>query len=191
MSRFSVFLDTCVVVPIDAADLLMRLAVEDCYRPLWSQAVLDELRRTVLKVHPGIGDAKIERRIDQMNATFEDALVTGWEALVPGIELPDPDDRHIVAAAVRGRADLIVTENLRDFPDETLLLWDLEAQSLDGFLLDQLDLAPDAVMNVLCQQAQARSRPPVSVEELLDQFERIGIPGFVKAVNGRLWRMPG
>ena len=131
MSRFSVFLDTCVLVPIDAADLLMRLAVEDCYRPLWSQAVLDELRRTVLKVHPGIGDAKIERRIDQMNATFEDALVTGWEALVPGIELPDPDDRHIVAAAVRGRADLIVTENLRDFPDETLLLWDLEAQSLD------------------------------------------------------------
>ena len=69
-------------------------------------------------------------------------MVTGWEALVPGIELPDPDDRHIVAAAVRGRADLIVTENLRDFPDETLLLWDLEAQSLDGFLLDQLDLPP-------------------------------------------------
>jgi len=98
-----------VLVPIDAADLLMRLAVEDCYRPLWSQAVLDELRRTVLKVHPGIGDAKIERRIDQMNATFEDALVTGWEALVPGIEIPHPDDRPIVAAAVRGRADLIVT----------------------------------------------------------------------------------
>lgn len=84
-----------------------------------------------------------------MRKAFEDACVTGWEPLLAGIDLPDVDDRHVVAAAQRGRADIIVTFNLRDFPTTILDDLDIEIQHPDEFLLNQLDLDPDRTMRVL------------------------------------------
>ena len=84
-----------------------------------------------------------------MNRTFEDALVAGWEDLEETITLPDPDDRHVVAAAMRGRADAIVTANLRGFPDDVMTPLGIAVVSPDEFLLDQLDLAPRIVLDVL------------------------------------------
>jgi len=112
---FSALLDTCVLVPSRARDVLLEIASTGAYRPLWSSEILDEFERTLGTLlgkrgtSPEETDAYLTRLFRQMKTAFPDAPVTGWEQLVPTIELPDPDDRHVVAAAMAGRADVIVT----------------------------------------------------------------------------------
>lgn len=149
MTRFSALLDACVLVPIALADTFLRLAEAGLYRPLWSSTILDEMVAAVEEIHPDLADGRARRRAEVMRKAFEDACVTGWEPLLAGIDLPDVDDRHVVAAAQRGRADIIVTFNLRDFPTTILDDLDIEIQHPDEFLLNQLDLDPDRTMRVL------------------------------------------
>jgi predicted nucleic acid-binding protein len=147
-------LDTCVLVPSRARDVLLEIASTGVYRPLWSSEILAELDRTLRlllakrSVSPEEVDAYITRLFRQMRITFPDALVTGWEELVPTIHLPDPDDRHVVAAARAGRADVIVTDNLADFPSAALPA-PIVRQSLDDFLLDAFELYPGQVVTAV------------------------------------------
>jgi predicted nucleic acid-binding protein len=151
---FSALLDTCVLVPSRARDVLLGIASTGAYRPLWSSEILVELDRTLRLllgkrgVSPQEADAYLTRLLGQMNSTFPDALVPEWEPLVEAIRLPDPNDRHVVAAALAGRAEVIVTDNLVDFPP-TSLPAPLTRQSLDDFLLDALGLYPGQVMSSL------------------------------------------
>jgi predicted nucleic acid-binding protein len=144
---FSALLDTCVLVPSRARDVLLEIASTSVCRPLWSTEILAELDRTLRLLlakrgaSPEETDAYLTRLFRQMETAFPDALVTGWEPLVATVQLPDPDDRHVVAAAWAGRSDVIVTENLADFPPDALPA-PLFRQSLDDFLLDSLDLYP-------------------------------------------------
>lgn len=123
---YSAVLDTCVLVPSRARDVLLELASTGAYRPLWSSEILNELDRALRTLANRRGasledtNAYLTRLFQQMSAAFPDALVTGWEALIGTVQLPDPDDRHVVAAALAGRADVIVTDNLADFPPEAL-----------------------------------------------------------------------
>ena len=188
MSRFSAFLDTCVLVPIATADLLLRLAEAGLFRPLWSSAILDELERTLVAVHPDLASGGASRRVEQMSTAFIDAQVSGWEPIAEPLALPDPDDNHVLAAAIAGRADIIVTNNIRHFPHSVLHQHGLEAQSLDDFLLNQLDLRRDATLMVLAEQARAARRPPLSQAELLRHLDRSGAPGFAAEAATQLWR---
>ncbi|MEV6214580.1 PIN domain-containing protein [Nocardia sp. NPDC051833] len=111
MSGFRVVLDACVLVPIVKSDLLLTLAKRHAFCPLWSERILDEVSRAVVKVNPRMTEERIARRVDGMNAAFEDACVEGWEPLEQCVTgLRDAADRHVVAAAVRGNAAAIVTE---------------------------------------------------------------------------------
>ncbi len=109
-------------MPSRARDVLLEVASTGAYRPFWSAEILDELERTLRTLlgkrgtPPEEADAYLTRILRQMKIVFPDGTVTGWERLVPAIELPDPDDRPVVAAVLAGRADVIVTENLVDFP---------------------------------------------------------------------------
>lgn len=114
---------------------------------------------------------------------FEDACVTGWEQLVDGVELPDPDDRHVVAAGLRGRAELIVTANVSDFPDWGLQRLGMHATTPDEFLLDQLDLAPELVVAVLYEQAEATRNPALAIDDVLDSLAAAGAPRFAARVS--------
>lgn len=117
---FSALLDTCVLVPSRARDVLLEAASAGVYRPLWSSEILAELDRTlrVLQARRGIApeetDAYLVRLFRQMETSFPDALVTDWESLLDAVQLPDPADRHVVAAARAGRADVIVTARVSD-----------------------------------------------------------------------------
>lgn len=155
MARYSAFLDACVLVPIALADTLLRLAEAGLYRPLWSDRVLDEVVDAIEAIHPELASGPARSRADAMQGAFEDACVTEWEDLVAGISLPDPDDRHVVAAALQGRADMVVTANVRDFPSEVLEPMGLEVQHPDEFLLNQFDLEPDLTIATLHRQAAA------------------------------------
>jgi predicted nucleic acid-binding protein len=170
---FSALLDTCVLVPSRARDVLLEIASTGAYRPLWSSEILAELDRTLRLllgkrgISPEETDAYLTRLFRQMDTTFPDALVTGWEPLAQTVQLPDPDDRHVVAAARAGRADVIVTDNLADFPPAALPA-ELTRQSLDDFLLDTLDLYPDLVSRAVHAVAArtGRSGPAMTALDL-------------------------
>jgi predicted nucleic acid-binding protein len=175
---YSAFLDTCVLVPITLADTLLRVAERELYRPLWSDRVLAEAADAILEIHPDLEPDRVAKRFAAMNDTFEDALVDGWEPLEVTVSLPDPDDRHVLAAAMRGRADAIVTANLRDFPEAVLVPLGVTAVDPVDFLLDQLDLAPRIVLDVLREQAAHTRDPALTPTDLLTRLARAGVPGF-------------
>lgn len=156
----------------------------DCgaFRPLWSNKVEEEAPRALCEIHPDIDPSRFHSRFRSMNEAFEDARVLGWEPLVEGLELPDPNDRHVLAAAIRGRADVIVTENVRDFPATALSPLGLEAVRLDEFLLTQFDLNVGVTVQIIGDQARAMGRPPVTGDQLLGRLTRSGAPRFARAV---------
>lgn len=110
-----------------------------------------------------------------MNEAVRDCLVTGYEDLIDSLTLPDPDDRHVLGAAIRAGAQVIVTYNLADFPAETLARFDIEAQHLDDFLVGLLDLAPGAVCAAVKAQRESLRNPPKTAEELLATLEAQGL----------------
>src|SRR3954447_5092875 len=124
MVAFPAFLDTCVLYPAYLCDTLLRLAEAAAYRPLWSAEVFAELRRNL--IDRGIATERIDHRLRQMSGSFPDALVTGYESLIDGMT-NHPKDRHVLAAAVRANAEVIVTFNLSDFPPPALKPYDVAA----------------------------------------------------------------
>lgn len=179
MPRYTAVLDACVLVPVALADTLLRVAEKGLYRPLWSERILGEAQAAVEEIHPGIDAAK---RFASMSEAFDDALVTGWEELEPGVHLPDEDDRHVVAAAVRGGAQGIITANVKDFPAAALEPLGLEAVHPDDFLLDQLDLSPPTLLQVIREQAAHTRKPPLTPQDLATLLGRAGVPGFADEI---------
>lgn len=135
-SNFTVIYDACVLYPAPLRDFLMRLALTDLYRARWTDMIHDEWTRNVLKQRPDLKAEDLERTRSLMDAHVRDSLVTGFEHLIPAVELPDADDGHVVAAAIHGGASLIVTFNLKDFPPERLKPYNLAAQHPDDFIFD-------------------------------------------------------
>jgi len=183
LSNFAAFLDASVLYPAPLRDLLLELAVSDLYRAKWSDAVNEEWIRSVLQNRPDLSRAQLERTRDLMNAHARDALVTDFEQLIGVIELPDPDDRHVLAAAIKGRADLIVTANLKDFPADKLDPWGIEAQHPDEFLTHQFHLAQPAFLQAVKTVRQRLKNPPKSVDDYLDTLRAQGLLATVKAIE--------
>lgn len=180
---YTAILDACVLVPNALCDTLLRLAEREFYRPLWSQRILDETAWAIQAVHPEITADRVRWRLESMNATFEDALVEGWEQVCAGLDLPDDNDRHVVAAAIRGGAQVVVTFNLKDFPDDRLAPTGVAVSHPDEFLLDQLDLQPGIALQVLIEQAKDLNNPPSDLAGVLNRLERCGVPQFADAVR--------
>ena len=174
------FLDASVLYPAPLRDLLLELAVSDLFRAKWSQAVHEEWIRALLRNRPDLTAERLERTRRLMDAHVRDAVVTGFEELLPGIQLPDPDDSHVVAAAVRAGADLIVTANLKDFPDSALARHDLVAEHPDVFLANLCARVPPLFLKA-AQRVRSRLRnPPVSRREHLTVLRRIGLSATVE-----------
>ncbi|KAF0093573.1 MAG: hypothetical protein E1N59_2706 [Puniceicoccaceae bacterium 5H] len=176
MSRYTAIYDACVLYPAPLRDLLLELAVTDLFKARWSNRIHDEWMRNLLKNRPDLTLQQLERTRDLMNAHVRDCLVDGFEGLEETIQLPDPDDRHVVAAAIKGRADVIVTFNLSDFPASALEPWGLEAQHPDEFLANLIDLAPDPVAAAARTCRLRLKRPPKTIDEYLDILARQGLP---------------
>ncbi|HCT78590.1 MAG TPA: PIN domain-containing protein [Micromonosporaceae bacterium] len=174
-------LDSSVLFP-NARDVLLTIAEHDFYRPLWTSAILAEVRRNVLakrKVDP----AALDRTFRLMAMAFEDAEVEGWQAHVKSMVLSDPDDRHVVAAAIAAEAQLIVTSNLRDFPSDALETHGVRAVHPDVFLLEQLDSAPDVILRMLERLGDSYRKPQLDLYGLLDRLDRVGVCGFAAEVR--------
>jgi hypothetical protein len=133
-------------------------------------------------IKAGIPIDRVDRRIANMSRSFPDAMVTGYESLVDGMA-NDPKDRHVLAAAVRANAEVIVTFNIRDFPEPALKPYDITAVHPDDFLLDQLDLYPGLTVDVLERQAASYRREPTTIAGLLPLPERTGLAQFAAEVR--------
>lgn len=175
MSHYTALLDANVLYPAPMRDLLLQLAVTDLFKARWSADIHREWIEALLREQPHRDRASLERTRDLMDHHTRDALVTGYQALVPALALPDPDDRHVLAAAITGRCDVIVTQNLKDFPEAALAPFGIEAQHPDTFLCNQMSLAPGLFCTAV-RKVRARLRnPPFSVEDYLDTLTRQGL----------------
>lgn len=180
---YAAVLDANVLVPSALCDTLLRLAADGFYRPLWSSQILAEVEHAILRIRPDLNPAQVAHRTNAMRAAFLDANVQGWEEVTAGLDLPDPDDRHVLAAAIAGGAQAIVTFNGKDFPAERLAPRGIEARNPDEFLLDQLDLAPSSMLDVLVNQAADLANPPMDLAGLLNNLARCNVPNFVEAAR--------
>jgi len=136
--RFTSVLDTNVIYPIEIRDLLFWFAFYELFTPKWSKHIFTEWKAVMKR--KGVSDKEINKRIGWANKAFPDAMVTNYESLIEGLALPDPDDRHVLAAAIKTNANLIVTNNIKDFPKNYLANYGLSAKKADDFLTDIIDL---------------------------------------------------
>ena len=172
---FVVVYDACVLYPAPLRDLLIRIARKGLVRAKWTDEILDECFRSILANEPERKPESLRRTRELMNLAIPDCLVAGYEDLVESIKLPDPNDRHVVAAAVRCGAQVIVTANLDDFPKESLAAFEIEAVHPDDFVLDCLDLSAAAVLAAVREQAASLKRPPMSVAEVMEKLQANGL----------------
>lgn len=175
MSQLTALLDANVLYPAPIRDILMQLAVEDLFRAKWTADIHREWIEALLRHEPHRDRAALERTRTLMDTAVRDALITGYEALIETLVLPDPDDRHVLAAAIVGRCDVIVTQNLQDFPEDALKPYGIETQHPDDFLASHLSLAPGKFC-VAVRKVRARLKnPPYSVEDYLATLTRQGL----------------
>jgi predicted nucleic acid-binding protein len=175
VASFTAFYDADVLYGSQLRNLMMHLALTGLFRAKWSAGVHDEWMTRLLRNRPDLTREKLERTRVLMDKHAEDALVTGYEDLIEGLRLPDPNDRHVLAAAIRGRADVIVTRNVRDFPADVLGPFGIEAQHPDEFVVHLFDLAPGLVVDAARRHRESLKNPAKTTKEYLEMLEAEGL----------------
>lgn len=169
------FLDANVLYPATLRSVLMELALAGAFRPLWSERVHDEWTRSLQRDRPDLSPDRIARTRALMLAHVDDAMVTGYEHLIETLSLPDPDDRHILAATIHGGATVIVTANVRDFPATALVAHDIMALPPDDFICGLLAEDPQMVIAALSADRASLKNPPMTTDGYLAAIERAGL----------------
>jgi predicted nucleic acid-binding protein len=167
-----VLYDACVLYPAPLRDLLMRLALTDLFQARWTDQIHDEWTRNVLVNRPDVSAESLARCRQLMDEHVSDSLITGYESLIPTLSLPDPDDRHVLAAAVHGGAGWIVTYNLNDFPASVLEQFHTEAVHPDEFIIRLWDESSTSVLDAVRRQRAGLKRPPKTAAEYLATLEQ-------------------
>ncbi len=182
MSKFTVVYDACVLYPAPLRDTLMRLALTDLFKAHWTDQIHEEWINALLRQGKYTRD-KLERIRDLMNAHVKDARVTGYKSLIGTLQLPDADDRHVLAAAIRCNADAIVTLNLKDFPAAGLKPYGIELLHPDDFIYYQIDMAPALCCSAIKKQRTALKNPQINVDEFLAILQKQQLPQTVSKLK--------
>lgn len=168
-SHYTAIFDANVLYPAKLRDLLVTLAGTGLFRARWTNQIHDEWIRNL--VAKGGDKQKLERTRQRMDDAIPDCLVTEYEGLIETITLPDPNDRHVVAAAIRANADVIVTVNEKDFPEEVLAPLGIEAQHPDDFVFYQIDLNGPVVCKAISEIISRLKNPPIPRDTYIDGLE--------------------
>lgn len=179
MATFTALYDACVLYQAPLRDLLVRVAAKGLFRAKWTDTIHEEWIRNLLSNRPDLSVEQLQRTRHLMNTHVPDSLVTGYQGFISSLSLPDPKDCHVLAAAIRANASVIVTYNLSDFPKSTLAEYGLEAQHPDEFLSHLVDLDPWRICQTVREQREDLRHPPQSAKELLETFEKLGLPMMV------------
>ncbi len=171
-----VVFDACVLYPAPLRDLLLRLAHINLFSAKWTNDIHQEWINNVLKNRPDLNKERLERTRELMDSSIRDCLVDGYENIIPTLTLPDSNDRHVLAAAIRSNADTIVTYNLKDFPKTSLQQYNIEAQHPDDFISMLIDIAAGAVCATIGNLRKNLQNPPKNSDEYLDTLEKQSLP---------------
>jgi hypothetical protein len=177
------FLDANVLYPPTLRSVLLELAHADVYAARWSDEVHREWMRSLAESQPRLPTAAIVRMRALMEAHIGDVSVRDYELLIPNLTLPDANDRHVLAAAIHGKASVIVTANLKDFPAAALAPYQIAAQHPDAFVLSLLEADAEGVAMALAADRGDLVNPPLSVDEYLAALDRGGLPATVAALR--------
>jgi hypothetical protein len=168
-------LDANVLYPFRIRDALLRFAEAGLFRARWSSAIMDEWRRNLLKNRPDLKHS-VDAQIAAIHRAFPESCVEGADGLIESLDLPDADDRHVLAAAIRTGAEHIVTENLRDFPEEKLDPFGITAVSADDFLSSTFELYPVEALAALRAMRTHYKNPPFTPSEFIFDLQAKGLP---------------
>ena len=175
--RGTAILDACVLYPATLRDLLLSLARDGLFHARWTERIQDEWVRNLLKRRPELQEAALRRTCELMARAVPDSVVQGWERIETSlVGLPDADDRHVLAAAICGHADAIVTFNLSDFPATALHPYGIELQHPDDFVLNQLDLNPIAALKSIKAMRSRWRNPQLTAASLVEAIEKLQMP---------------
>ena len=178
-------LDANVLYPAGLRDLLMQLAVNGAFRARWTHQIHDEWIRNVIADRPDLEPERVRRVAMLMDSSLTDAHIAGYEALTDTLELPDPNDRHVLAAAITGGVGVIVTNNSKDFPASILEPHDIVAMTADAFVLGLLEEDSETVLEAVRTVQTRLRKPPVTMTEYLARLEQLGLPQTVAFISNR------
>jgi predicted nucleic acid-binding protein len=181
--RFTVVLDACVLYPAPIRDILLSLAAEELFKAKWSEIIQGEWLRNLLKNRSDLKKVQLNQTIKAMNAAFPNANVENFEELKASIKLPDKNDRHVVACAIRCNADLIVTFNTKDFPAKELSKYDIEIQNPDELISNLIDINPELACKAFNKMVKRLKNPKKTKEEVLTTLEKCGLKMSLKKLR--------
>ncbi|HLB40863.1 MAG TPA: PIN domain-containing protein [Candidatus Babeliales bacterium] len=176
MTKLVVLYDACVLYPAPLRDLLMHLALTNIYQAKWTANIHEEWIRNVLLKRPDLKPAQLQRTRNLMDTSVRDVLVEQYEHLIPALNLPDVNDRHVLAAAIKSAAAIILTFNLKDFPHQVLKKYHIKAVHPDQFLSQLLTIEPVLVCAAISRLRAALKNPPISVSSYLSILEQQNLP---------------
>jgi predicted nucleic acid-binding protein len=171
---FIVVYDANVLYGNTQRDLMLRIALTGLVQAKWTDEILDEAMEAIARNRPDIDPARLARTRQLMVDAVPDCIVRGYEPLMEGLRMSDPDDRHVLAAAIKSGAQVIVTAD-KGFAEEDLTPWKIEAKDPDDFVLDQIDINDKLIWGCVQQIADSRHKRPETVDDVLTQLERSGL----------------
>lgn len=190
MATLGAMLDACVLIPAALCDVLLRCAAAGLYRLFWSEDILDEVERNLVE-HGMTTAGGAARRIAAMRGAFPEAMIArAGYAHLQDVMTNHPKDRHVLAAAVAAGAQVIITQNLHDFPPAALEPFNIEAQSPNHFLVSLFDLDRELVVAIIREQAADLTDPPLSVDDVLDALAE-SAPKFADLVRALHYHILG
>jgi PIN domain len=181
--HIAVVYDACVLYPAPLRDLLVQLATTQIFRAKWTDLIHDEWTRNLLIKRPELNAEKLARLRVLMNQSIPDSLVTDFEYLIPTLELPDLNDRHVLAAAIVVGAKTIVTFNLKDFPAPILAKYGISAQHPDLFISDLIERYPQQVLDAIDTTLSRLKNPPQTFTNHLETLLNQGLPTSVRMLK--------
>ncbi|KJE34367.1 hypothetical protein UF64_14855 [Thalassospira sp. HJ] len=171
--HFTALVDACVLADVFKRNLLLHLAEAELFRPRWSPQILDETERAIKKITKGEANGAKQRAA--IERAFRDACVTGHEPHIPALTLPDAGDRHVLAAAIHTNAQVLVTDNLKDFPPEELVKFGIELKSPDEFIADTITLHEQTAFSALKCMRTGYQNPALSTSKIIQFAESRGL----------------
>ena len=165
-------------------DPLLTFAEDAFFQPVWSEQIMSEVRTHLNNVWNDVPQTAVDRYLDAINQAFPDSMVQGWERHVYGIQLPDANDCHVLAAAIESGATIIVTENLRDFPMAQIRRYGVTAMDSDTFLSERFAEDPHDAYAAISRLIGAKQHPPRTMDEEINTLQRLGMHKFAQRLSG-------
>jgi predicted nucleic acid-binding protein len=181
--RTIAILDANVLYPAPVRDILLNFADAKLFQPKWTKTIQEEWTSNLLANRPDITKEAIARTVKAMNIAFPDAEVNRYISIINDLKLPDPDDRHVLAAAIRAEATHIVTSNTKDFPRKYIATYGLQVSHPDNFVKDLIQTDFVTARLAFETMVSRLKKPPLSREDVLTMLERCGLPSSAKLLT--------